>query len=82
MKSDMTTLLKLMIEKRASDLHITAGATPQLRIDERLLPTDYDKITPTTSKELAYSMLSKDQIEAFERDRELDMSFGIKNLSF
>lgn len=81
MKADVMTLLKLMIQKRASDLHITSGTPPQLRIDERLVPTQYDIITPQTAKELAYSILSKEQIDSFEKDKELDMSFGIKDLS-
>lgn len=81
MKPDMMTLLKLMIQKRASDLHITCGTPPQLRVDERLISTPYDKIMPQAAKELAYSILNKEQIDTFERDKELDMSFGVKNLS-
>ncbi len=81
MKLDMMSLLKLVIQKKASDIHITCGTPPQLRIDEKLVPTDCEVITPQTAKELAYSILSKEQISAFERDKELDMSFGIKDLS-
>jgi len=81
MKADIMALLKLMIQKKASDLHITCGTPPHLRIDEKLISTSYDKINPAVSKELAYSLLSKEQIGAFEKDKELDMSFGVKNLS-
>jgi twitching motility protein PilT len=81
MKTDMMTLLKLMVQKKASDLHITVDTPPQLRIDEKLQKTSYDVVTPEAAKELAYSLLTKEQISAFERDKELDMSFGIKDLS-
>jgi len=81
MKPDIMTLLKEMVQKDASDLHITCGTPPQLRIHEKLFPTNYPKIDGQTAKELAHSIMSKEQIAAFERDKELDMSFGIKNLS-
>jgi len=81
MKTDMMTLLKLMVQKGASDLHLTVDSPPQLRIDERLVKTEYDTLTPQVAKELAYSILSKEQISAFEKDKELDMSFGVKGLS-
>ncbi len=81
MKADLNILLKLMIKRKASDLHITTGARPQLRIDERLIPTEYDVIIPQVAKEMAYSLLSDEQIKAFEETKELDMSFGVKDLS-
>lgn len=74
------TLLKLMVQKIASDLHISAYAPPHLRIDEKLVPTEYPPLTPDDSKKLAYSMLKPQQIERFEREFELDMSFGIEGL--
>lgn len=81
MKPDMMTLLKLMVQKRASDLHITVDTPPLLRIDEKLEATSYDVVTPQVSQELAYSLLTKEQISEFEKKKELDMSFGIKELS-
>ena len=74
-------LLNLMVEKKASDLHITVGLSPQLRIDGKLvLLPDFPALTPQDTKELAYSMLSDLQREIFEQKKELDMSFGIKKL--
>lgn len=81
MKADIKTLLKLMIQKGASDLHITCGTPPQLRIDEKLMATPHDDITPQSAQDLAYSILTKEQIAAFEEKRELDISFEIENLS-
>ena len=80
MIKDINILLKMMVEKRASDLHITAGSPLQLRIDEKLAPIDDCKIKPEESKELIYSMLSELQKEKFERMLELDMAFGIQKL--
>jgi len=81
MKASMSNLLELMVEKGASDLHITVDSPPQLRIDERIFPTKYDVITPEMARELAYSILSKQQTDRFERDKELDLSLAVKGLS-
>ena len=73
-------LLRLMVKRNASDLHISAGASIQLRIDEKLVPVDNNVLSAEESKELSYSLLSEEQIKKFERDLELDMAFGIKEL--
>ena len=70
-----------MIENNASDLHLSVGIPPQLRIDGELYPMDYDPLRPENTKSLAYSILTERQIKEFENDKELDMSFGIKGLS-
>jgi len=81
MKVDMRKLLYLMIEKNASDLHLTVEATPQLRVDEKMMATKYDKLRGEDTKELAYSILTKEQVAKFEKNKELDLSFSIPNLS-
>ncbi|GBD39273.1 Twitching mobility protein [bacterium HR37] len=73
-------LLKLTVEKDASDLHITAGSPPVLRIDGKLVPVDYPPLTPAETKELCYSVLTDMQRKVFEENLELDFSFGIKDL--
>ena len=78
---NMQQLLRLTVEKQASDLHITAGAAPQLRIDGKLVKTDEEILTPQKARELTYSLLSKEAIKEFEENLELDMSFGIEGLS-
>lgn len=74
-------LLKIMIEKGASDLHITTGTAPQLRIDGALQPLDFPPLTPLDTKNICYSVLTDAQKHAFEEENELDLSFGIKGLS-
>ncbi|MHC4915009.1 MAG: type IV pilus twitching motility protein PilT [Planctomycetota bacterium] len=73
-------LLRIMIERGASDLHITAGSPPRVRIDGRLIPTEHDMIDSETSQRLIYSILDNEQVARFERDLELDMSFGIAGI--
>jgi twitching motility protein PilT len=74
-------LLELMATRNASDLHLTVGSPPQLRIDGRLVKTDFDVLAPEDTKKLAYSIMSEKQRQTFEESSELDLSFGIENLS-
>jgi twitching motility protein PilT len=70
-----------MIEKGASDLHITTGTPPQIRVDGRLVPINSPPLTPAETKQLVYSVLTDAQKHKFEEENELDFSFGIKGLS-
>jgi len=74
-------LLKTMIEKGASDLHITTGTPPQLRIDGSLVPLKLQPLMPQETKQLCYSILTEDQKVKFEQNNELDLSFGVRGLS-
>ena len=65
MAVDINRLLKILAEKNASDLHITANSTPKIRVDEQLVEADAKTLSPAETKELAYSMLSKEQIALF-----------------
>ncbi|MDI6641506.1 MAG: type IV pilus twitching motility protein PilT [Elusimicrobiota bacterium] len=77
---NMQDLLLLMVEKKASDLHLTCGAPPMLRVYGELVPTQYDKLTPDVTQRLVYSILTDQQKEKFEANNELDLSFGIKGV--
>jgi twitching motility protein PilT len=79
---DLMTLLKAMVEKKASDIHLTTGIPPQFRVDGNLLfAPEFNKILdPNLSKTLAYSILNPRQIEEFEKAKELDFSYGISGL--
>lgn len=81
MPVDMHTLLNKLVEKKGSDLHITANSTPKIRVDEKLFDADSAVLSAEDTKRLACSMLTKEQIAIFERDKELDLSFEIPNLS-
>jgi twitching motility protein PilT len=70
-----------MIEKGASDLHITTGTPPQLRIDGKLHPLKMPPLSPQETKQLCYSVLTDAQKHRFEETNELDLSFSVQKLS-
>jgi twitching motility protein PilT len=74
-------LLKAMLEKGASDLHITANSPPLLRINGELVRVKMDPFTPADTKTICYSVLSDKQKQVLEEEKELDFSFGLKGLS-
>ncbi len=73
-------LLKEVIEFRASDLHISAGLPPVVRVDGKLQRTKYDPFTPQGVEELLFPMLNNEQRRTLEQHWELDMSYGISGL--
>jgi twitching motility protein PilT len=74
-------LLKVMIDRGASDLHVTTGSPPQLRIDGSLVPLKTAPLDPIETKQLCYAILSEEQTVRFEKHNELDLSFGVRGLS-
>jgi len=74
-------LLKIMVEKGASDLHITTGSPPQIRVRGQLYPIDAPVLDPKSTRELLYSVLTEAQKHKFEEEQELDLSFGIKGVA-
>ncbi|MGH7658457.1 MAG: type IV pilus twitching motility protein PilT, partial [Gemmatimonadales bacterium] len=82
MTFNLRALLEEMIEKEASDLHVTAGERPKLRIDGEIVNASApDILTPKDTLSLAYSVLTENQKKRFEQEDELDFSFGIQNLA-
>jgi twitching motility protein PilT len=79
--ANLHQLLKAMIEKNSSDLHLTVGSPPQLRIDGRLVPLKMPPLTAQDTKQLCYSILTDAQKHKFEENNELDLSFGVKGLA-
>ena len=79
---NLRSLLEEMIERDASDLHITAGDKPKLRIDGEITDANTDVVlSPKDTLQLAYSIHTEQQKKRFELDDELDFSFGIQNLA-
>lgn len=79
--ANLHQLLKAMIEKGASDLHVTTSSPPQLRIDGKLHPLKMPPLSPPETKQLCYSILTDAQKHKFEENNELDLSFGVRSLS-
>src|SRR6059058_4573327 len=79
---NLRNLLQEMIERGASDLHITAGVRPKLRIDGEMEDSKIDQVLqPKDTLQVAYSVLTENQKKRFEMEDELDFSFGIAGLA-
>ncbi|MBR9991045.1 MAG: type IV pilus twitching motility protein PilT [Gemmatimonadetes bacterium] len=79
---NLRVLLDEMIQRGASDLHITAGERPKLRIDGDIVNAMTEMVLgPKDTLSIAYSILTESQKKRFETEDELDFSFGIANLS-
>lgn len=75
-------LLQEMIQRGASDLHITVGERPKIRVDGDLVNSHYPRnLAPKDTLALSYSILTENQKKRFETEDELDFSFGVQNLS-
>ena len=75
----LSDLLKKMTEMGSSDLHLTTNSPPQVRVDGHLRPlTEFQPLTASDTKQLAYSVLTDTQKHRFEEQLEIDFSFGIK----
>jgi twitching motility protein PilT len=74
-------LLEEMIRRNASDLHLTVGVPPVFRVDGELIPSQYEVLRPADTQRLAFSVLTEAQKKKFEQSKELDLSFGIEQLS-
>ena len=80
-KIPLPALLKTMVDQGASDLHITVGTAPQFRIEGKMVRVKTDSLQPLETKELCYSVLTDNQKAEFEKNLELDFSFGVKDLA-
>jgi twitching motility protein PilT len=78
MNFDFADVLIEVLERRASDLHITAGAPPTIRIRGRLTPLeDFPVLTPSDTREIVYSILNNDQRQRLETDWQVDLAYAI-----
>ena len=79
---NLRVLLEEVIERGASDLHITAGERPMMRVDGDMARSRIDYVMqPKDTLQLAYSVLTENQKKRFEMEDELDFSFGIQSLA-
>jgi twitching motility protein PilT len=75
------TFLEVVVERGATDLHISAESPPQMRIDGELVALPFPPLSANETKNLCYSLLTDSQRHRFEEESELDFSFGIRGLS-
>ena len=77
---NLPDLLKATQELGGSDLHLSMGSPPQVRVDGHLTKLDYPDLTPDVIKTLAYSVLTDIQKKKFEETWELDLAFGLRGV--
>jgi len=79
---DLADILLAMLERRASDLHLTAGAPPTLRVRGRLQPIEgYEPLTPVQTREVVYSILADEQRKRLENELQLDFAYAIPGVA-
>lgn len=77
----LSTLLRAMLEHKASDMHVTSGSPPSFRVNGRILKAKTATLSPAETKELCYSVLTDTQRARFEQERQIDFSFGIRDVA-
>jgi twitching motility protein PilT len=80
-KVTLPDLLKTMVDQDASDLHVTVGIPPEFRISGKMVKVKVDALNSADTKDLCYSVLTDAQKADFEKNLDIDFSFGIKNLA-
>ncbi len=78
---DLNKLLKEMIERRASDLHLKTGSPPMMRIDGNLYPASHTILTPDSIRAALSGILTDKQRTTFEMEKELDLGYSVRGLS-
>jgi len=74
---DITEVLKQVVEVGASDLHLSVGVPPIVRVDGHLEALDYPPLEPIGIREMMYSILSQDQRQKLETEWELDLAYSL-----
>jgi len=77
MDFDFADVLIEVMERNASDLHLTAGSPPMVRQRGQLSALDYPELDATTVREVIYSILTNDQRQRLETDWQIDLAYAI-----
>ena len=80
-ESHVDELLRLVIEWKGSDLHMTVGVPPVIRVDGHLKPTPFERVQPQDNQRILYDILSDEQIQRFESTLELDFSYQVARVA-
>jgi twitching motility protein PilT len=79
---DFAEVLSTVVQKRASDLHLTAGFPPAIREHGKVTPLEgFEPLTAQQTREVVYGILNEDQRKRFENDQQLDFAYAIPNLA-
>jgi twitching motility protein PilT len=74
-------LMEEVVERGGSDLHVSAGLPPYIRVNGKLMATDRDPLSPEQCQKLIFSMLNNTQRKNLEQNWELDCSYGVRGLA-
>lgn len=78
---DFNDILKLMVEKKASDLFVTSGVAPSIKVDGKISPISKTKLTAQQSHELVVSIMSPEQREEFTNTKECQFAISLKDVA-
>ncbi|GAB1476737.1 type IV pilus twitching motility protein PilT [Bacillota bacterium] len=81
MELDLIGLLQYGMEKKVSDIHLTVGRPPTLRVRGELVPVGEKKLMPDDTREICYSMMNGDQIKTYEENGEVDFAWSLPQIS-
>jgi len=74
-------VLRMAMDRKASDIHITVGLPPMIRLDGEIQPLPFHPLTPRDARRLIYDVLTNEQLERFETTHELDFGYSVKDLA-
>jgi twitching motility protein PilT len=81
-KFDFAEVLTRMATERASDVHLSSGFPPAIRIRGRIVPLEeYGRLTPQDTRDTVYSLLNDDQRKRFESNKQLDLAYAVPGVS-
>ena len=79
---DIRQLVEIAIEEKASDLHLSAGVPPIIRVFGKIRPLDgFERLLPTQIEQIIHPILTENQVADLEREGEIDFSYGLKGIS-
>ena len=82
MEFNFAEVLARMVEMRASDVHLTAGMPPAVRVRGKIVPMDgFEPLMPQQTRDVVYSILNDDQRKRFENNQQIDLAYAIPNVA-
>jgi twitching motility protein PilT len=74
-------ILRMAHERKASDIHVTSGLPPMVRLDGEIVPLPFEKMNDEVTKRMVYDILNDDDLKKFEQTHELDFGYSVKGLA-
>lgn len=81
MAAAIDEIFKIIHEQGASDLHMSSGYAPMVRLNSDLVPVDYDHLTPELNRKLLFELMTPEQAATFEKEKEIDFSYEVPGVT-